>query len=135
MLVGLLEVGRVVEVQQFLFNAAREGARQAATGQCTNSQVQAISINYLQYGLNDNAGTMTQNAVITVSDLTTPGTDVSNASALDLIQVTVSVPFQNVRWVNLSLVTTSSTILTSQATWVCLKDSPYPTTAPQPPTG
>jgi Flp pilus assembly protein TadG len=33
---GLWEVGRVVEVQQLLANAAREAGRQAATGQYTN---------------------------------------------------------------------------------------------------
>jgi Flp pilus assembly protein TadG len=135
MLVGLWEVGRVVEVQQILFNAAREAARQAATGQYTNAQVQQIALNYLKIGLNDTSGTMTQNATVTVSDLNNPSIDVSQATTLDLLQVTVTVPYQNVSWTTLSLVTNAATILTSQATWVSLVDLPYPINTPQPPTG
>src|SRR5262249_21022107 len=74
LLIGLWEVGRIVEVQQFLFNAAREGARQAATGQYTNAQVQQIALNYLKIGLNDSSGSMTQNATATVVNLSAPGT-------------------------------------------------------------
>jgi Flp pilus assembly protein TadG len=135
MLVGLWEVGRIVEVQQILFNAAREAARQAATGQYTNAQVQQIALNYLKIGLNDTTGTKTQNATVTVSDLNNPGIDVSQATTLDLLQVVVTVPYPSVSWTTLSLVTNASTILTSQATWVSLVDLPYPITTPQPPTG
>src|SRR5271165_5716575 len=48
MLIGLWEVSRVVECQQILFNAAREAARQAATGQYTNTQVQQVALAYLR---------------------------------------------------------------------------------------
>jgi len=132
---GLWEVGRVVEVQQILNNAAREAARQAATGQLTNAQVQAVALSYLKFGLNDLNGTMTANAVATVTDLTAPGTDASMATSLDQLQVVLTVPFANVRWVNINLVTTASTVLSAQATWVSLKDSSYPLTTPNPPTG
>jgi Flp pilus assembly protein TadG len=134
-LAGLWEVGRVIEVQLILANAAREAGRQAATGLYTNSQVQQTALNYLKLGLNDTNGTMTANATVTVVDLNSPGIDVSNAVTLDPIQVTVTVPFSDVRWINLPLVTTSSTVLSAQATWVSLKDLAYPTTTPQPPTG
>jgi Flp pilus assembly protein TadG len=134
-LTGLWEVSRVVEVQQILYNAAREAARQAATGQYTNAQVQQIALTYLQFGLNDTSGTMTATATVTVTDLTNPGTDVSNATTLDQLQVVVSIPFSSVRWINLSLVTNGSTAVTSTATWVSLKDYAYPTSTPQPPTG
>jgi Flp pilus assembly protein TadG len=38
-ILGILEIGRYVEVYQILEAAAREGARQASTGQMTNAQV------------------------------------------------------------------------------------------------
>lgn len=134
-LAGMWEVGRVVEVQQILANAAREAGRQAATGQYTNAQVQQTALSYLKFGLNDTGGTQTANATVTVVNLNAPGTDVSAATTLDPIQVTVNVPFSDVRWIALSLVTTPSTVLSSQATWVSLKDVAYPTSTPQPPTG
>ena len=37
LMVGLWEVGRIIQVQQVLSNAAREGARVAAQGQTINS--------------------------------------------------------------------------------------------------
>lgn len=134
-LTGLWEAGRIIEVQQVLFNSAREAARQAATGQYTNAQVQQIALNYLQIGLNDTGGTMTATASVTVADLTSPGTDVSNATSLDQLSVTVSIPFSAVRWISLSLITTSSTTISSQAIWFSLKDAAYPPNPPQPPTG
>jgi Flp pilus assembly protein TadG len=132
---GLWEVGRVIEVQLVLANAAREAGRQAATGLYTNAQVQQTALNYLKFGLNDTTGNMTRNATATVVDLNAPGSDVSNATTLDPIQVTVTVPFADVRWINLSLVTTATSVLSGQATWVSLKDLAYPTATPQPPTG
>ena len=72
MLIGLWEVGRVIEVQQVLLNASREAARQAATGQYTNAQVQQIALNYLKFGLIDTNGTMTQNATASVVTWTRP---------------------------------------------------------------
>jgi Flp pilus assembly protein TadG len=135
MLVGLWEVGRIVEVQQYLFNAAREGARQAATGQFTTAQVQAVALNALRYALNDTTGQMTRNAQVTVVDLTNPGKDPTQAATLDQLQITVTVPYQDVRWTNLSLVTNGATLLMGQITWVCLADSPVPNNPPQPPSG
>ncbi len=46
-LLGIWEVGRMVEVQQNLYNAVREGGRQASTGQKTIAQVQQTVVNYL----------------------------------------------------------------------------------------
>ena len=129
LLVGTWEAGRMVEVQQVLSNAAREGGRQAASGLLTNTQVQQVVTTYLQA-----AGIPTANAVVTVADLTSPGTDVSAAAQLDQLQVTVSIPFSDVRLVTLTLVTSSTTRLTGQATWYSARDKPYGS-PPQPPTG
>ena len=128
LLLGVWEVGRLININQILSNAAREGARKSVTGQVSTAQVQQTVINYL-----NNAGLPTANAVVTVSDLTSPGTDPSNASQLDQIQVSVTMPFADVRWVALYLVTNSTTQLSGQAVWCCIKDQAYPTTLTSPP--
>jgi len=71
MLIRPWEVSRVVECRRTLFNAAREAARQAATGQYANAHVQQIALNYLQIGSNDTpSGNMIKNVTVTVVDLT-----------------------------------------------------------------
>jgi Flp pilus assembly protein TadG len=127
LLLGLWEVGRMIEINQILSNAAREGARQASTGLNTNAQVQTVVTNYLQA-----AGLPTANANVTVSDQTS-GADVSQAAQLDQIQVTVSIPFTDVRWIALSLIATPTTTLSGNAYWNCLKDQDYPNTVTAPP--
>ncbi len=108
LLLGTWEMGRFVEVQQIISDAAREGGRQAASGQMTNSQVISAVTSYVSF-----AGLPTADLVVTVSDLTTPATDVSPATSLDQIQVTVSLPFKDVRWTALKLVTTDATNVTA----------------------
>jgi Flp pilus assembly protein TadG len=145
LLTGIWEVGRMVEVQQMLSNAAREGARQAATGQLTNSKVENVVVQYLQVaGIpTTNSNTTGNNGIqaITgnpevqmVTDLTNPGYDVSNAQYLDQIQVTVQIPFQDVRWSLLSLITSQSTTMNATVTWYTMVDKPYPI-PPDPPPG
>jgi Flp pilus assembly protein TadG len=129
LLLGIWEVGRLIEIQQMLHNAAREGGRQASTGQLTNSQVQDIVIDYLQQ-----AGLPTSNVVVTVKDLDTPSADASAAHYLDRLQVTASIPFSDVRWSLISLVTTPGQLITSQVEWVTVVDKPYPS-SPTPPQG
>ncbi|MGO9600597.1 MAG: TadE/TadG family type IV pilus assembly protein [Isosphaeraceae bacterium] len=140
LLVGTWEVGRIVEVQQCLNVAAREAARQAGSGLLTNSQVQQVAVNYVRIALGDSTGTMTQNMVVTVTvyPASNPGTaeaiDVSQCQSLDQIVIGVSIPYGDVRWIALPEITGAGS-LDAQATWVSLKDFPFPTTAPQPPTG
>jgi Flp pilus assembly protein TadG len=130
MLVGLWEVGRVVEVQQILNNAAREGARQSSTGQLTNAQVQQVVLNYMKI-----AGLATTNATVTATNLNAPASDVSAATSLDPLQVVVTIPFRDVRLVSLNLVLSPSSILSGRAVWLSLKDVDYPSSTPQPPQG
>jgi hypothetical protein len=61
--------------------------------------------------------------------------DVSQAAALDVISVSLSIPYEDIRWVNLLYRITSATAVTGQASWVSLKDFPFPSTPPQPPQG
>jgi Flp pilus assembly protein TadG len=145
LLTGIWEVGRMVEVQQILSNAAREGARQAATGQFTNAQVEQIVVQYLNVAgipttnVNTTGNTGIQNITgspqaTMVTDLTNPSYDVSNAQYLDQLQVTVQIPFQDVRWSVLSLITSSSTTMNATVKWYTMVDKPYPI-PPDPPPG
>ena len=129
LLLGIWEVGRLVEIQQLLSNAAREAGRQAATGQLTNTQVKQVATNYLSV-----AGLPTGNVVVNVDDLTSPGTDVSKAQYMDQLQVQVSIPFNDVRWCLLSIATNASTTLNAQVQWMTMLDKAYPS-LPEPPQG
>ena len=120
-LLGIWEMGRVVDVEQMLNNAAAQGGRQASTGVYTNAQVQSMVVNYLAM-----AGLPTQDVVVTVSDLTNPGTDVSQATQLDQLQVSVTIPYSDVRWTTASLVMTPTTLLKGQAVWYSAMNAAYP---------
>ena len=140
LLVGTWEVGRIIEVQQFLNVGAREAARQAGSGLLTNSQVQQVAVNYIKNALGDTSGTMTANLTVTVtvypsgSPTTPENIDVTQAQSLDLLVIAVSIPYQDVRWIALPLITGAQN-LQAQSTWVSLKNFPFPTTPPVPPTG
>lgn len=120
LLVGIWEVGRMIEVQQAVSNAAREGGRQASTGQRTVAQVQQAVLNYLS-----NTGVSTAGTTVTVSNITAPGIpEPSNASQLHRLRVAVAVPFSNVRWVALDWFVAPGSNITSQADWYSMKDIP-----------
>jgi Flp pilus assembly protein TadG len=120
LLVGTWEVGRMVQVQQLLFNAAREGARQAAAGQLTAAGVQQAVVNYMAF--NGFSSVTTSN--VTVTNLTSSSrSNPVTANQMDEFQVTVSIPFSSVRWVVLKQIT-STTQLSATSTWYSMNDLP-----------
>ena len=127
LLLGTWEMGRYVEVQQIISDAAREGGRQASSGQMTNSQVIAAVTNYVKI-----AGLPITDLVVGVSDLTNSGVDVSQATSLDQLQVTVSLPFQDVRWTSLKLVTSDATNVTASVVWYSALPVSYPNSVTSP---
>jgi Flp pilus assembly protein TadG len=129
LLLGVWEVGRLIQVNQILSNAAREGGRQASTGLLSNSQVQTVVLQYLQ-----RAGLPTANATVTVTNVTSSSRDATAAQQLDQFRVTVTVPVADIKWVALSLVTTSSSNLSATTVWYSLRDQDYPGTI-TPPSG
>ncbi|HEV3166438.1 MAG TPA: TadE/TadG family type IV pilus assembly protein [Isosphaeraceae bacterium] len=144
---GMFEVSRMAEVQQIMTNAAREGARQASTGQINNTAIKAVVTEYLQNALNDGDSTgntgrnRTANLVITVTNLTSsdssgtpPRTDATGAQQLDQFQVTATIPFKDLKWSTPSLITNSSTQVIGVGTWNSMKDKNYPA-PPTPPLG
>ena len=132
LLLGIWEVGRLIEISQLVSNAAREAARQAATGQLTNAQVQDVAPDYLgQAGL----PTANVNTTITITDPNGATiTDVSQCKYLDAITITVSIPYSDVRWTLLSLVTQPGQTISTTVQWISIVDKAYPS-SPTPPAG
>jgi Flp pilus assembly protein TadG len=129
LLMGIIEVGRLIEMQQVLSNAVREGARQAATAQLTNDQVKTVVTQYVAA-----AGFSTTKLNVTVQDLTHTGNDVSNAVYLDQVQVSLSYPYSNISWSMIGWVLPNSFTMYSQATWMTMVDKAFPD-FPDPPIG
>jgi Flp pilus assembly protein TadG len=135
LLLGIWEIGRMVQISQIVNNAAREGARKASTGVNSYTDVTTAVSNYLTTaGITNQTG-----VVVTVYNVTQsnagPNYNPSNATQLDQLQVTVSLPFNNVAWslANM-LVTDPNTQITATAVWYSNQDLGYPTTI-VPPSG
>jgi hypothetical protein len=88
LILGMVEYGRMVMIQQVITNASREGARQAVLDGATTEGVQELVADYLELGQVASAS-----AVVTVSP--NPPTD---AEFGDPITVTVAIPFDEVSW-------------------------------------
>jgi Flp pilus assembly protein TadG len=133
-LLGIWEIGRFIQVQQILNNAAREGARLAAQGHIINSSgtatdiqvstgnpnVEATVRNYLRQAGLDTTG-LTVTFVYTSGDTTL--TQPSEAAKGQQFRLNVTLPANNVRWTLLGL--TNITTLRSQVVWMALVDDPF----------
>jgi Flp pilus assembly protein TadG len=133
LLVGLLEVGRIVQINQLLCNAAREAARNASTGINTYANAQTVVTNYLT-----NAGITNLNGLtVTIYDVSQnnsgPSFNPSSALWCDQLQVTVTLPLSNVQLTSLSFLPTDpNTIISAQAVWYSNQDQAYPTSITPP---
>ncbi|MFO0953825.1 MAG: TadE/TadG family type IV pilus assembly protein [Isosphaeraceae bacterium] len=119
-LLGVWDYGRLVTAKQIVVNAAREGCRQASSGQKTTTQVKQAALNYLKL-----SGLSTTGVTVTATNLASgaPSNDPSQASQLDQLQVVVTMPSSNARLIILnSLLGPSS--LSATCTWLSMKDIP-----------
>jgi Flp pilus assembly protein TadG len=149
---GLIEVGRMVEVQQVVYNSTREAARDASMGQANLQAVATNLILYLQgaeptaFGQGDSTSLIapvfslpantygytcwdnTANRelfTVTFTDLTNPAvTDPTGMAQLDIYTITVSYPVAGVSWFPVTQVTGISR-LTASMNWASMVDSPY----------
>jgi hypothetical protein len=127
-LLGVWEVGRLVQVQQIVDSAAREGARQAAIGElldpttATTRYIYATDVTNTVTNFLTRNGLDTTNIQVNYSNVTHPGaTDPYQATQLDHLRVTVTMPFNNVRWVLLGI--TGITTLYGESDWDSMIDS------------
>ena len=87
LILGIIEFGRAIMVQQIITNASREGARRAIVEEATTSEVENVVNTYL-------AATSVTNAVsVNVSPALGPSVGFG-----DPITVTITVPYNNVSW-------------------------------------
>jgi len=157
LLVGVWEVGRLIELQQLVNNAAREGARQASSGKYTTAQVQAAVTTYLSnagVSITDSHGN--PNVTVTAVDVTAGNIALNPASYApgnvipqnDHVRVTVAYPMDNARYLTSGGFTTKNygvvglgtfvpvgTMLNATSDWYVMSDVPItvPTTIPSAP--
>lgn len=135
-LVGLWEVGRLIQLKQVLNNAARDGARVAAqsvtinrTGTPTqirvstgDPNVKQTVLNYLtQAGLNLDPAQVTVTFAFLTGDTTK--TEPFQGAKGQQFRVTVTIPTASLRWTTLGFVNPPT--LSAEAVWTCLVDDPF----------
>ena len=130
-LLGILEMGRTVQVMQVLDNAAREGARQASTSTATLAQIKTNVQSYIQNAepsITDFTGYDLQYANITSPTVTDP----TAANQLDRFTMTVVLPFDNIRWTWTGQFMRPGTTLQATVNWYSLRDLPVQITTSLP---
>ncbi len=126
MMLGIFEIGCLLDASQTVVAATREGGRQAATGLLTNAQVQQVVLTYLQA-----TGVNTNGVTVTVVN-TGSGNDASLALTNDPIVVTVTLPFKNVDWSFTQKFVSDSSSFTTSLTWYSNNDAPLTVTPTAP---
>ena len=129
LMLGIWEVGRMIQVQQILTNGAREGARLAAGGYVNSTPVTAPMVqqavrDYLQASGLPSAAV--SGAQIDLTCLTSPGwVNPSDALPLDKFRVTVKIPagaaFDSLRWSFVARLT-SKTEMEAIVDWASLNN-------------
>ncbi len=94
LILGMIEFGRVMMVEQILVNAAREGARAAVLPGSSASNARTVVTNYLSSSSITLSNPTSQVSVSPDPSTSTPGT---------AITVTITVPFNNLSWLPFSV--------------------------------
>ena len=119
LLIGLWEVGRLVEVQQLMNNAVREGARQASTGNKDSTAVKQDVVQYLTLN-----GIPCAESNVTLTNMTSSArNNPPSALQLDQFHIEVKIPFNSVRWVLLNKITNVQD-LSAAADFYSMRDIP-----------
>jgi Flp pilus assembly protein TadG len=135
LVVGVWEIGRFVQIQQIMNNAAREGARIASQATIINTTgaYTQISVTGSTPNVHDTVYQYLQGAGITNltglqvtftylngnTALTDPYQGVKNQQFL----ISVTLPYDNVQWSSLSLIDPST--VGASCTWQILVDDPF----------
>lgn len=117
---GIWEIGRMVQAQQLVSNATREGGRQAAAGLSDSTAVRQFVVNYLN--MNGLTG-VTLNDVTLTNITDASRSDPTTAEQLDQFRITVTVSYASIRWSTVAQLTPTST-LTASADWYSMRDLP-----------
>jgi hypothetical protein len=135
LLLGVWEIGCLVHTQQIMYNSARAGARIAAqaniintTGVFTEISVSSGSPSVREaviQNLKASGITNLDGLEVTFQYLngTTTNTEPHQGTKNQRFVVTVSLPFENVRWTNLGLI--KPTTVGASCTWQIMVDDPF----------
>ncbi|MEJ7591509.1 MAG: TadE/TadG family type IV pilus assembly protein [Planctomycetaceae bacterium] len=97
-LMGIIEFGRAMSVNQMLNSASRIGCRAAILDGSTNSSVTSVVTQHVTSTIGCQASSVTVTITATSSETGANLSDVSAASTGDMIKLNVSVPFADVSW-------------------------------------
>jgi hypothetical protein len=139
-LIGVWEVGRMIEVQQVLANSARDGARLAAQGYTVNltgspTEIMAstgtpnVHDAVYEYLVAAGFSNLSSSDVTVNFSFLTPTsagvypTDPYLGEKGELFQVKVTIPWDKVKWVNLGILNPKT--LSYTVTWQMLVDDPF----------
>lgn len=145
LLFGIWEVGRFLDAQLLLEGAVREGARQAAAGSRRDPQTTELTYIYATptSGQTDvetcvkrwlaRSGINTTNVEVTFENLSNtpqvaPYTSKNHpfeANRLDQLRVSVSIPYQDVRWSAIQFIFAPSFTMTASVLSYSNKDEPF----------
>jgi Flp pilus assembly protein TadG len=150
-LAGVWEVGRIAEVSNVMWNAAREAGRDASMGQDNLQAVATNMITYLQgaeptaFGQGHSTSLLPATGLpasttgytcwdttanrelftITFTDVTNPGTtDPTGMQRLDQFQIGLQAPYSSVGWAAVPQVS-GLTRLSVTVTWASMLDTPF----------
>jgi Flp pilus assembly protein TadG len=152
-LYGLWEIGRVVEVENVMVSAAREGARDASMGQTSLSATATNILLYLQsaeptaFGSTSDSITWKSPTIslaantygymcwdnttnrelftMTFTDVTTSTVaDPTLMSQLDHYQIGISAPYSSIGWLSVAQITGITRVYV-RVDWACMVDSPF----------
>jgi Flp pilus assembly protein TadG len=137
LLIGVWEIGRLIQLQQIMNNAARAGARLASQGTILTSG------SIVQVPVTGGSQNVTPNVTTTVSQYL-QASGIQNLSGLQVsfqflngdttqtqpyagtknqqFVVQATMPYANLKWTNLSLI--NPTTLSGQCVWQCMADDP-----------
>jgi Flp pilus assembly protein TadG len=152
LLLGLWEVGRIVQISNVLHNGAREAARDASLGQDNLQTVASNLAAYLQGALPTAFGqghsttlqspsislpanttgytcwdktTSQELFTITFTDITNPSvTDPTTMQKLDHYQIGIQVPYSTVGWTSAAQIS-GITRISITVDWACMRDAPF----------
>ena len=117
---GIWEVGRMIEAQQILSNAAREAGRQASTGMLNQDGVRDVFLTYLARNQLSSTGYTFALANVTAPARNQPDT----CEQLDRWQLDVSIPASNIQWIPYGFFHNATTKLEVTVQWRSMKDVP-----------
>lgn len=113
MIFGIVEVGRMLQVQQAMTNASREGARRATLAAATVADVKAVVLDSLA----------SSGISVTPDKVTVNPTDLNATPDGEPITVSVEIPFSQVTWLP-SPMFSWGTSRTMRALTVMRRDTP-----------